>query len=193
MTITPSTKKIGRLFVVSGPSGSGKSTLCRAVAAQDNVYLSISATTRPRGKEETDGQDYFFITDEEFRRKVDAHEFLEYARIFEHFYGTPAQPVLRQVEAGRHVILEIDVQGARQVFRNYPQAVGILVLPPHEEALRERLVRRGREDNASITKRLAQAQTEIQQARNEKHYRHIIVNDDLEQAVAELRRLVAAS
>ncbi|MBN2212506.1 MAG: guanylate kinase [Sedimentisphaerales bacterium] len=191
--ISASDKKqiTGQLFVVSGPSGSGKSTLCRAVVGGDDVYLSVSATTRPRGKEEVDGLDYFFVTEEEFRRKIEAGELLEYARIFEHYYGTPMESVLHHLHAGRNVILEIDVQGAVQVFRRYPQAVGILVLPPDDQALRERLLRRGRDDEASINKRLAQAQTEIEQAQKEKHYRHIIVNDDLEQAVAELRRLVA--
>ena len=140
------TVKTGRLFVMSGPSGSGKSTLCRAAAARAGAQLSVSATTRPAGESEVDGKDYYFLAEEDFLEEVRSGQFLEYARIYDHYYGTPAGPVLKKLEEGQSVLLEIDVQGGGQVFEKYPKAVGILILPPSFEELAQRLRERGRDD-----------------------------------------------
>jgi len=180
----------GTLFVVSGPSGAGKSTLCRRVVENTGVRLSISATTRPAGGEEVSGRDYYFLSREEFEKKIADGAFLEYARVFDHYYGTPAKPVLEELKAGRDVILEIDVQGAAQVFAKFPEAVGIFILPPGEAELRNRLRQRGREDLATMEKRLAQAQREMEQARQNSRYRYSVVNDDLAAAVREMTEII---
>jgi len=183
-------KRDGRLFVVSGPSGSGKSTLVREAIRQTNVQLSVSATTRPQGKNEIDGKDYYFLSEKEFTDKIDAEEFLEYARVFDHYYGTPRQPVIEKLNAGQTVLLEIDVQGAAQVFDSFPEAVGILVLPPSDEELHRRLRCRGRDDAETIKKRLAKAQWEIEQARNIKNFKHTLINEDLGEAIKAMIELI---
>jgi len=180
----------GTLFVVSGPSGAGKSTLCRRVVENTGVCLSISATTRPAGGEEVNGRDYYFLSRAEFEKKIADGMFLEYARVFDHYYGTPAEPVLEELKAGRDVILEIDVQGAAQVFAKFPEAVGIFILPPGEAELRNRLRQRGRDDQATMAKRLAQAQWEIEQARQNGRYRYSVVNGDLAAAVREMTEII---
>jgi len=182
----PNTENAGRLFVVSGPSGSGKSTLCREAVKRTDAQLSISATTRLRGKNEIDGKDYFFLAEKDFLQKVDEGEFLEHARVFGNYYGTPAQAVRQQLDQGRNVVLEIDVQGAAQVFASRPNAVGILVLSPDSEELKRRLTHRGRDSTDVIEKRLQKAQQEVEQAQADGHYKHTIVNDKLETAIQEL-------
>jgi len=183
-------KRDGQLFVVSGPSGSGKSTLVREAIRQTNAQLSVSATTRPQGKNEIDGKDYYFLSEKEFKDKIGAEEFLEYARVFDNYYGTPRQPVIEKLNAGQTVLLEIDVQGAAQVFESFPEAVGILVLPPSDEELYRRLQRRGRDDAETIKKRLAKAQWEIEQARNSKNFKHTLINEDLGEAIKAMIELI---
>jgi len=178
------------LFVVSGPSGSGKSTLCRAVVDQAGARLSISATTRKRAGNEVDGRDYYFMDEDEFLAKARAGGFLEYAKVFDHYYGTPAEPVLKMLEQGRNVVLEIDVQGAMQVFEKFPEAVGILVVPPSRDELRRRLQSRRRDDERTIENRLAKGQWEIDQACACDRYRYTIVNDDMSRAAEEMKRLI---
>jgi guanylate kinase len=180
----------GKFFVVSGPSGSGKSTLCRKAVERAGAALSISATTRPRRETEMEGKDYYFITEEEFTAKIEAGEFLEYARVFDHYYGTPADKIIEKLRANRNVVLEIDVQGALQVFEKFAEACGILVLPPSEAELRLRLQQRGQDSPDVVDKRLAKAQWEIEQARTCGRYEYTIVNDDLEDSIQELARIV---
>ena len=184
------TTKNGRLFVISGPSGCGKSTLCRKVLPRTNAGLSVSATTRDRSKSETDGVDYYFLSKKEFKDKIDADEFLEYAQVFENYYGTPAKPVMEKLKDGQTIILEIDVQGAIQVFNRYPEAIGILVLPPSKEILQQRLSQRGRDDKDTIKKRLDKAEWEIEQAQNNKNFKHTVVNDNLDEAIEKMVRII---
>ncbi|MBN2377317.1 MAG: guanylate kinase [Sedimentisphaerales bacterium] len=181
---------VGRLFVISGPSGSGKSTLTRAAIKRTGAYLSVSATTRQAGANEQDGKDYFFLTNEEFEKKIQEDQFLEYARVFDHYYGTPAENVKEKLAQGRTVLLEIDVQGAVQVFEKFPDAIGILVLPPDSVELRGRLENRKRDKSEVIEKRLKKAQWEIEQARSGGRYKHTIVNDDLHEAIEKLVNLI---
>jgi guanylate kinase len=183
MNSTETHKKTSKLFIISGPSGSGKSTICRAVLDQTDAQLSVSATTRPCSKNETDGKDYYFLSESEFEEKIRQDAFLEYARVFDHYYGTPAEPVRKTLAEGKTVVLEIDVQGASQVFDKFPEAIGILILPPENDELRRRLCSRGRDDPETIEKRLAKAQKEIIQARTDGRYQHTIINDDLSQAI----------
>jgi len=182
--------KPGKLFVVSGPSGSGKSTLSRALTEKTGVQVSVSATTRNRGEEEVEGKDYFFLSQEEFLRQIKAGGFLEYAQVFGHYYGTPAGPVQKMLSAGQSVVLEIDVQGAGQVFKQFPEAEGILVLPPDEDELHRRLSCRGRDDAQTIKKRLAKAKWEIQQAQDCPNFKHVIVNENLQVAIEQIIAIV---
>ena len=180
----------GTLLVVSGPSGSGKTTLCKIALERTQSQLSISATTRPAGKEEIDGRDYYFLSEEEFVEKIKNNEFLEYARVFDHYYGTPSEAVLKKLRQGQTVVLEIDVQGAAQIFSKFPQARGILILPPSAQELRRRLQGRGRDESEVIDKRLAKAQDEINQAQSSGCYQYSIINDKLEDAIEKLVVLI---
>jgi len=179
----------GRVIVVSGPSGAGKSTIVREVCRRiDDVDLSVSLTTRPPGPGEQNGRDYWFVSDPEFRERIEQGLLLEYAEVFGNLYGTPKDKVDEALAAGRSVILEIDVQGGRQIKVAYPDAVMIFILPPDENALAERLGRRGR-DTADVTeKRLDGASREIAAARQS--YDNMVVNEDLEHAIGEVTQIV---
>ncbi|MFO7962508.1 MAG: guanylate kinase [Desulfobacterales bacterium] len=178
----------GRLFVISAPSGAGKTTLCRVLLEHfpDMVY-SVSATTRKPRKEETHGVDYFFISREEFEEKIRQQKWAEWARVHDHYYGTSVECIERHIAQGENVLLDIDVQGTRQILRRYPDSITIFILPPSIEALRERMVKRGTDDFEVIEKRMQSAKEEMAQ---KDMYRHVIVNDTLEDAAAELISLV---
>jgi len=182
------------VFIISAPSGSGKSTLVSELRRSvPNLEFSISYTTRaPRGSEQH-GREYFFLTRDEFERMIAAGEFLEYAEVFGNYYGT-ARRFLRQAEeAGRDLLLDIDVQGAAQVNQLLLQAVSIFVLPPSREILEKRLRRRseaeGVVDEGTIQRRLHTAAKEIE---NYSKYRYILVNDRLEESIDELKAIVLA-
>lgn len=180
--------KTGRLFVLSGPSGVGKGTL-RENALNDapNLKYSISCTTRKPRDGETDGVEYRFITREKFREDISQGLFLEYAHVHEDYYGTLKADVVRELEAGHDVLLEIDVQGALQVREKMPDAVLIFVAPPSVEVLERRLRGRGTEAQESLNVRLENALKEL--ALKDK-YDYIIVNDDLHSACEELRKII---
>ncbi len=180
----------GRLLILSGPSGSGKSTLCREAIPRSGAVLSVSATTRPPGKQEEEGVDYYFLSKPEFQKKIEAGEFLEHAEVFGHYYGTPAEAVRKKLKEGKTVVLEIDVQGAMQVFEKFPRAEGILILPPTMEVLKQRLLDRRREDEKTIQGRLAKARWEIEQARSSGRYRYELVNDDLRHTIDRLTAIL---
>ncbi len=181
----------GLLLVVSGPSGVGKTTIVHRMQQQLGGHFSVSATTRPRSNEETDGVDYYFVTPSEFDRMQRGGEFLEWAEVFgRHAYGTPRRPVEQALERGELIILDIDVQGARQVRQAMPSAFMVFILPPDEEELMRRLQARGRDDQEAIERRFAEAQHEIRQATEVKLYDAFVINDDLERAVEETCRVV---
>lgn len=185
------TRKKGKVVIVSGPSGVGKSTICQAVVKRlSNVYLSVSATTRPKSQAEVDGQDYWFISKEEFQERIDKGMLLEYAEVFGHLYGTPKDKVDEALEAGKSVILEIDVQGAQQVKKIFPDAVMIFILPPSQKELAERMNLRGREGADAAEARLGEASSEIAAAWQ--YYKHLVINEDLEQAVNEIVQIISA-
>jgi guanylate kinase len=180
----------GRLFVVSGPSGAGKSTVIRGVLdRKPDVTLSVSATTRPARRGERAGIDYLFVSREEFLARRDRGEFLETAEVYGNFYGTPREPVERALQAGRDVLLEIDIQGAVSVKRALPDAVLIFIEPPDLSALSERLRGRGTEDPESLNKRMRYWYDEL---KAKGIYDHVIVNDHVGEAVESLLRILGA-
>ena len=181
--------RYGKVVIVSGPSGVGKSTICKEVAERlNNVYISVSVTTRPRSQAEVDGRDYWFISENEFQRRIDKGELLEYAEVFGHLYGTPKDKVEEALQDARTVILEIDVQGAKKVKRIYQDAVMIFVFPPSERELAERMKLRGRENGQSAEERLEGASGEMAAAWQ--YYKHMVINEDLQQAVNEMVEII---
>ena len=178
-------------MVISGPSGVGKTSIVhRLISAFDGTF-SISATTRPKTDQDTEGVDYIFLDEAEFQRWIDADRFLEYAQVFgRSWYGTPREPVEADLAQGKIVVLDIDVQGAIQVHETMPSSYGIFVLPPSEDELLQRLRHRGREDEATIERRFAEARHEMQTARTCTAYKEFVVNDDLEQAATRVIELV---
>jgi guanylate kinase len=176
------------LLVVTGPSGVGKGTLIKRLRERVPEFdLSVSATTRPPRPGEVDGRDYHFLTTEEFERRLARGEFLEHALYAGNMYGTPRSEVERARDAGRAIVLEIEVQGARQVRESMPETVQIFITPPSEEALRARLIGRGTDDPDQVAARLDVARTELA-ARDE--FTHQVCNDRLEDAVADLERII---
>jgi len=176
------------VFVITGPSGVGKGTLIRALRERlPELELAVSATTRDPRPGEEDRRDYYFLTDEQFEDKVRAGEFVEHARYSGRRYGTLRSELERHRAAGRPVLLEIEVQGARQVREAMPEAVQLFIAPPSEDALRTRLIGRGTDAPEQVAARLETARVELE-AQDE--FGHVVVNDRLEDAVAELERLV---
>jgi guanylate kinase len=177
---------VSGILVITGPSGVGKGTLIRLLLDRfPRMALSVSATTRDPRPGEEPGVDYHFLSPEEFQRRIDAGEFLEWAEYAGHRYGTLKSELDRDADP---LVLEIEVQGARQVRERVPEATSVFIAPPSEEALRTRLVGRGSDDPEQIERRLAVAREELS-AREE--FDHVVVNDDLDAAVQELTRLVA--
>ncbi len=182
-----------RVIVLSGPSGAGKTTLHDILLAskrfKGRIIRSISATTRlPRGKERH-GQEYLFLSKKMFEHKIRAGHFLEWAKVFDNFYGTPLKEVRENLAAGKSVLLCIDVQGARAVKKKIPEAVLIFVSPPSLKELEKRLLKRGTDTKEAVALRLKIAREELAQA---KKYDHLIVNDRLDRAARELENVVEA-
>jgi len=183
----------GDLFIVSSPSGAGKTTLIHTVMADPvigpDLHFSVSHTTRAPRLNEQHGREYYFVTVDEFQRLVDADGFLEHATVHRHLYGTSRQEVEPRLEAGVDVIVDIDVQGSRQVRSRIPEAVKIMIFPPSLEALEARLLARNSEDPESARVRLAAARREMAEFGE---YDYAIINDRLEAAADELRSIIVA-
>ncbi len=175
------------MVVISGPSGAGKSTVCRHILEDPRVRFSVSATTRPKREGEVDGRDYHFLDADDFRAKVEAGAFIEYASVHGNMYGTLRAPMEAALAEGYHVLLEIDVQGALQVKDQGIPGLYIFIAPPSFEELRRRLVDRATEAPEVVERRLAKAQDEY---RERIKYDHVVVNDDLTQCIAEVRALI---
>lgn len=179
----------GKLYVISGPSGTGKGTICAELLKDINNEFSVSMTTRAPREGEIHGREYYFVSREEFLENVEKGNFLEHATVFDNFYGTPKDMVIRRLEKGRNVILDIDVQGGLNVKASMPDAVLIFILPPSLAELRKRLIGRNTESPEIVEKRLSKALNEIKFIGE---YDYYIVNDDLETAVSKARAILTA-
>lgn len=180
----------GTLFVVSSPSGGGKGTLIqRVLGSIPNLSYSVSFTTRTPRNGEVDGREYFFVTQEQFEQMVAANDFLEWARVHGNYYGSAAQQVSREIDEGRDIILEVDVQGAASIRKLVSDSVSVFILPPSYDILRQRLMARGTDSDAELQVRLRNAPEEIS------HYTafdYVIINDDVERAAGCLASIVVA-
>ncbi len=182
----------GELFIVSGPSGAGKGTICRRLMedpAEDQLMLSVSATTRAPREGEVEGVNYYYLTREEFEKRIAEGGFLEYAEVYGNLYGTPKQPVLDTLAKGDDVLLEIDTQGAAKIKETYPEGIFLFILPPSMSVLRSRLEGRGTDTQEVIEKRLANTLEEVAQIGM---YDYYVLNDDLETAVADAKAILRA-
>ena len=179
----------GLMLVLSSPSGAGKTTLSRRLSQNDaETSLSISATTRPPRPDEVDGEDYIFVSEEEFARMIEAGELLEYANVFGHSYGTPRQAVEDSLEAGRDVLFDIDWQGTQQLQdKSKSDVVRIFILPPSMEALEVRLRSRGQDSNETVASRMQQAATEIS---HWAEYDYVLINRDFDECLAEIKEIL---
>ena len=182
--------KVGELYVIAGPSGGGKTSLFRALLERfDHLALSVSDTTRPARRTETDGEQYCFVSTEEFKRGIADDRYLEYAQVYGHYYGTSKDRVQALWDQGKDVILEIDIQGAREVAKQYPEAASIFILPPSLAVLAQRLRERGLDDEKVMARRLSEARSEVEVAGE---FDWIVVNDDFDQALTQLSAIVQA-
>ena len=179
----------GRLFVISGPSGTGKGTVCKKVLNEIQAFSSISMTTRSPRPGESDGVSYYFVSDEEFIKNIEAGGFLEYATVYGNYYGTPKQQVLDKLAEGIDVVLEIDVQGAIQVKGKYRDAVLIYILPPSLSELRNRITGRGSENRDIIDLRMSETLKEISQIGQ---YDYYVINRRLAEAAERVKAIVTA-
>lgn len=178
----------GQLYIVAAPSGGGKTSLIRALLERDaGLALSVSHTTRPARPGETNGQHYHFVSVPEFEQMVEDGGFVEHAMVFDHLYGTSYTAVVKQLEQGRDVLLDIDWQGARQVSAAFPDSCSIFVIPPSLESLRERLTRRAQDSARVIERRMRDARSEIS---HWDEFDHVVINDDFATALEELLDII---
>ena len=188
---THAIKRRGLMLVLSSPSGAGKTTLSRMLLeSDDQIAMSVSATTRPPRPGEQNGKDYFFVTHEKFADMVEEDEFLEHATVFENHYGTPKGPVEKALQQGHDVLFDIDWQGTQQLQEQVPNdLVRVFILPPSMEALHSRLRTRAQDSDEVVTKRMAKASDEIT---HWAEYDYVLINDDLEKSFANLKTLLTA-
>jgi len=180
----------GRLFIISAPSGAGKTSLVKSVCEQlTDIQPSVSHTTRKMRQGEVDGVDYHFISEESFKLKKEAGDFLESARVFDHYYGTSKSSVNETLENGTDIILEIDWQGARQIGKTLDHGISVFILPPSKEALEERLRKRNQDDEPTIRRRM---RASVMEMVHYDEFDYLIINDDFDDALQALCSIVIA-
>jgi len=189
--MTAEIKRRGLMLVLSSPSGAGKTTLSRELLQSDNgIVISVSATTRARRPNEVDGRDYHFVTPEKFAAMVKSDEFFEHATVFEHRYGTPKQPVMAALAAGRDVLFDIDWQGTQQLKeRAREDLVSVFVLPPSHDELERRLKTRAQDSDDVVARRMAKAASEIS---HWPEYDYVVLNREIERALAQVKAILEA-
>ena len=182
------TKEKGNLIVISGPSGSGKGTIISELRKiNDNIWLSISMTSREPRSNDIPNETYFFVSKDEFEKKIENNEFLEYAQYNQNYYGTPKDKIMDKINDGIDVILEIEIQGALKVKEIMPDTIFIFILPPSMKELKERLVKRGTESKEKILSRFQRAYQEINEVTK---YNYVVINDELEKAVEKVNAIL---
>ncbi len=180
----------GQFYIISAPSGAGKTSLVQQlVTSLPGLEVSVSYTTRLARPNEVDGRNYHFISDDRFNQLMASDEFLEHAKVFDHHYATSKSWVSDKLQAGIDVILEIDWQGAEQVWRQFPAAIGIFILPPSYEVLKQRLLDRNQDDRAVVDRRMQAARDEVS---HYGQYKYLILNDDFDESLINLRSIIRA-
>ncbi len=181
----------GQIFVITAPSGTGKTTIIKNIVRKNilGVGYSISHTTRKQREGEVNGLDYYFVDRAEFKKMIEAYEFVEWALVYDQLYGTSISSVEKELSSDRDLLMDLDIQGAEEVKKQFPESLSIFILPPSMEILEKRLKRRSKDDKINIGLRMKKAVEEIQKCQN---YDFIIINDDLNQAVREIKSIIIA-
>lgn len=182
-------QKKGLLIVISGPSGAGKGTICKSIIEKTDCWISVSATTRTPRAGEIEGTNYYFLSKEEFKKKIEDDDFLEYVEVYGNLYGTPRSKVQEMLDAGKDVILEIDIQGALKVKEKVDDGVYIFILPPSMEELKQRIIKRGSETPESLMTRFKAAYEEINFISK---YNYAVINNTVEEAVKNIQCIITA-
>ena len=184
------TKTSGSLIVISGPSGAGKGTIVKELIKNSNYWVSISATTREKRTNDVEGETYYFYTKEEFEKMIENDEFLEFAKVHSgKYYGSPKKHIFDKLEEGYDVILEIDIEGAKQIKEKYPNSIFVFIVPPSMKELKRRLVNRNTETKDKILERFQTAYKEINEISK---YNYVVVNDIVDEAVSKVNSIVLA-
>ena len=184
-------KEKGQIFVITAPSGAGKTTIIKNILEKDvgEIGYSISHTTRKPRKGESHGLHYYFVDREKFEKMIDAHEFIEWAVVYDYLYGTSISSVNRELFSGKDLLMDVDIQGSQEIKRQFPDALSIFILPPSIDILKERLQKRSPNDKMNTDLRLKKAAEEIKRCRD---YDFIIINDDLKKAIKEIEAIIVA-
>ena len=184
-------KEKGQIFVITAPSGTGKTTIIKNILEKgvEGIGYSISHTTRKPRKGESHGLHYYFVDRENFEKMIEAHEFVEWAVVYDYLYGTSISSINRELSSGKDLLMDVDIQGSQEIKRQFPDSLSIFILPPSLGILKERLQKRSPNNKINIDLRLKKAAEEIQRCRD---YDFIIINDDLKKAIKELEAIIVA-
>ena len=184
-------KEKGQIFVITAPSGAGKTTIIKNILEKDvgEIGYSISHTTRKPRKGESHGLHYYFVDRENFEKMIDAHEFIEWAVVYDYLYGTSISSVNRELSSGKDLLMDVDIQGSQEIKKQFPDSLSIFILPPSLDILKERLQKRSPNEKMNTDLRLKKAAEEIQRCRD---YDFIIINNDLKKAIKEIEAIIVA-